>query len=135
MKLRAVLVVTLMTAGLLCCAPTIANSGRALREGAIEAYRDKSNTCQTNTTPFFGVRKTTMRKVKWEIIDRTGCTASLDVEIRFDKAPAQGDPLQGCEKKGKRKIECDLRSAPVGTYSYSVYLGNAKEDPELQIEM
>ena len=65
MKLRAVLVLTVMSAVLFSCAPTIAQSGRTLHEGTIEAYRDKSNTCQTNTTPFFGVKKSTMRKVKW----------------------------------------------------------------------
>ena len=135
MKLRAVLVIMVMSASLLACAATIATSARALAEGTIEVYRDKTNNCQTNTTPFFGVKKSTMRKVKWEIVDRSGCTASLDVEIRFDKAPAQGDPLPACVKKGKKKIECDLRSAPVGTYPYSVYLGTSTEDPELQIEI
>jgi hypothetical protein len=135
MKLCAVLVLTLTSAGLLSCAARIASSGRALDQGSIQVYRDKDNTCRTSTTPFFAVKKSTMRKVKWEIADRSSCTASLDVEIRFDKAPTQGDPLAACVKKGKRKIECDIRSAPVGTYPYSVYLGTAKEDPELQIEM
>jgi hypothetical protein len=135
MKLRSVLLTTFMSAGLLSCAATIAQRGTALNKGTIEVYRDKDNRCQTSTTPFFGVKKSTMRKVKWDINDATDCTASVDVEIRFDKAQVPVDPLASCVKKGKRKIECDLRDAMTGTYPYSVYLGTAKEDPELQIEM
>ena len=134
MNPRAVLFTGLMSAGLLSCAATISHTGVALNKGTIEVYRDKANKCQTSTTPFFTVRKS-MRKMKWDINDVSGCTASLDVEIKFDKASVQVDPLQGCVKKGKQKIECDLRNATVGSYQYSVYLGTAKEDPELQIEM
>ena len=136
MRLRAALLTTLLSPGLMSCAATISDTGTTLNKGTIEVYRDKDNKCQTNTTPFFGVKKSTMHKVKWEIEDdRTGCTVSLDVEIKFDKAPGQTDPLPSCVKKGKQKIECDLAGAPVGLFPYSVYLGTAKEDPELQIEI
>ena len=109
-----------------------------LKKGTIEIYRDKDNVCQTNTTPFFKVKKSEQANVEWKIIDdQTGCLDASDavVEIRFDKNDP--DPLGSCEKKNKRKIECPSAPAPNGPaqYEYTVWLGTSREDPVIQIEM
>lgn len=137
MKVRimclAVTVVTL--AGSACATMQLANA--PLQKATIELWRDAANRCHTNTTPYFKVKKGRERKVEWKIVDETDCTASLDVEVRFDKPKESPnpDPLPDCVKKNKRKIECDLKNdTPEGAKEYSVWLGDQQEDPVLEIE-
>ena len=133
MKIRMIglAVTTVVIAGSACASLQVMNA--PLRKGTIEVYRDAGNTCRTNTTPYFKVKKGRDRKVEWKIIDESGCTVSADVEVKFDKG--DGDPLPLCSKKGKKKIECDLpKDAPEGPRKYSVWLGTQQEDPVLEIE-
>lgn len=105
-----------------------------LNKGTIEVYRDAKKECRTNTTLFFSVKKDRERVAEWKIEGDQSCLKTLDVELKFDKG--QGDPFPTCDKKGKRKIECDLRPVTSeGVFGYSVWLGSATEDPEIQIEM
>ena len=108
---------------------------RGGRKGTIVLYRDEDDVCQTFTTPFLKAFKDNGNgKVRWKIDDdEFECLGTNDfVKIVFDNP----DILRDCVKKGKDKIECELAHAPVGTYKYSVYIGDRRtEDPELQIEM
>lgn len=110
-----------------------------LKKGTIEVYQDADGVCQTNTTPYFKVKKSTDRKVEWKVVDEGNCLSTGDsyVELRF-----QTDPLVTCDKKNRRKIECDLPDdASTGQYKYSVWIKagatdpRESEDPVLEIEM
>jgi hypothetical protein len=132
MNVRMICVATMVAlAGSACASMRMMNA--PLREGTIELWRDANNTCHTQTTPYFKVKKRQQSKVKWTIIDKTGCATATDVEIKFDKG--DDDPLPACTKKGRRKIECPLPdNALEGPRKYSVFLGSEKEDPVLEIE-
>lgn len=133
MNVRTVCVaVTVAVLGGPACA-SLPVQNAPLNKGTIELWRDASNTCHTNTTPFFRVKKGRERKVEWKINDPSGCTAAQEVEVKFDKGDT--DPLPSCTKRNRRKIECDLReNTPAGTAKYSVWLGSEQEDPVLEIE-
>jgi hypothetical protein len=112
---------------------------KALKKGTIELYRKADDTCRTNTTPFFSLKKGSGRKVAWEIKDESDCLADGgQVQIQF-KGGANQDLLPNCNKNGnagRKKIECDLSDAGVivGTSEYNVVFGQEVEDPVLQIE-
>jgi hypothetical protein len=101
------------------------------KKGVIVVYRDKDNVCQTATTPYM---KLNPSKVKWKIDDQFGCvTGTVVVTLEF---PAGS--LYACNGlSGTQKIECNLEDLRenVPATKYTVVLGSAKEDPELQIEI
>jgi hypothetical protein len=112
------------------CAPALLIN-TPLDEGTIEVWRDNMDACRTKTTPYFRVSKANKRYAIWKIVDRTNCTREYDVEIKFDKKAS--DPVPSCNKRGRSRIQCDVRSSTDGLYDYSVWIGTAKEDPEMDI--
>lgn len=133
MNIRIVCVaVTVGVIGGPACA-SLQRQNAPLNKGTIELWRDAGNTCHSNTTPYFRVKKGRDRKVEWKVSDPSGCATSQEVEVKFDKG--DGDPLPSCNKKNRRKIECAVREdTPAGAAKYSVWLGSEQEDPVLEIE-
>jgi hypothetical protein len=105
-----------------------------LKVATIELYRDADERCHTSTTPYVKVKKGRERVARWDIRDKVGCTEQYgDVEVKFDK-PNNADPLAGCSKRGRRRIECSLTTAETGRREYSVWIDGNQEDPVLEIE-
>lgn len=129
---RRIALMTVICALSACASLRGGGTQAALKNATIEVYRDADNNCQTNTSPYVRVKKGVDRNVEWKIVDRVGCTATAEVEVRFDKGDK--DLLPKCNKKNRHKIECSLSAAETGRSNYSVWLGTSKEDPVLEIE-
>jgi hypothetical protein len=134
MKMRTIsLAVVVVTMTGSACATVGLIRGAPLRKATIELWRTAEGECDTNTTPYFKVRKSRDDKVEWKIVDESDCTEdeTVLVEVKFDQ-----DPLPNCIKRHGRKIECALPAdAGEGERKYSVWLGSKMtEDPVLEIE-
>ena len=94
--------------------------------------RLRDDNCYINTMPqTLEVKKN--ETVEWSIVDRCRLADDAMVEIAFTNE----DPTN-CEKRGKKKIKCAMKSEGGGpevkSYEYKVSApGAITEDPELEI--